>query len=74
MATKKKQIKKITSPDKSLVYASYHILFKIAKTKKPYMIGEELVKLCVLTAAENILGPKTAKKFEGIPLSNSTVQ
>ena len=74
MITQKKQIKKITSTDKSLVHASNYISFQITRTKIPYTIGEELVKLCILTAAEDILSPKTAKKFEGIPLSNDTVK
>ena len=73
MTTQKKQIKKKTSTNKSLRHASYHISFQIVKTKKPYTIGKELVKPCVLTAAKDILSPETAKKFEGIPLSNNTV-
>ena len=73
MTTQKKQMKKITYTNKSL-HASYNILFQIAKTKKLYTIEEELVKPCILTAAKDFLGPKTAKKFEGILLSNNTIQ
>ena len=38
------------------------------------MIEEQLVKLCILFATEEILGPEVARKSEAIPLSNSTVQ
>ena len=41
MTTQKKQMKKITSTDKFLVQASYHISFQIAKTKEPHTIREE---------------------------------
>ena len=42
--------------------------------KKPYTIGEELIKPCILPAAKQILGPEAAQKFDGIPLSNNTAQ
>ena len=61
--THENQMKKITSTDKFLVHDSYHISFQIAKTKKPYRIGEELVMPRILTATEDLLGPKTAKKL-----------
>ena len=74
MTTQKKYMKKITSTGKSLLHALYHIFFQIPKTKKPHTIGEESVKPCDLAAAEDILDPEIAKKFEGIPFSNNTVQ
>ena len=72
--TKKKQMKKMTTTEKSFLHASYLISLQIAKTKKYYTIGEELIKPCILSAAEQILGPEAARKFNGIPLSNNTVQ
>ena len=33
-----------------------------------------MIKPCILSAAEQILGPEAARKFDGIPLSNNTVQ
>ena len=33
-----------------------------------------MIKPCILSAAEQILGPEVARKFDGIPLSNNTVQ
>ena len=67
-------MKKLTFTDKSLFHASYLISFQIAKTKKPYAMEEKWAKPCILTAAEDIFGPETAKKLEGIPLCNNTVQ
>ena len=67
-------MKKMTTTEKSFLHAFYLISLQIAKTKKPYTIGEELIKPCILSAAEQILGPEAAQKFDGIPLSNNTVQ
>ena len=67
-------MKKMTTTEKSFLHASYLISLQIAKTKKLYTIGEELIKPCILSAAEQILGPEAARKFDGIPLSNNTVQ
>ena len=64
----------MTTTKKSFLHASYLISLQIAKTKKPYTIGEELIKPCILSAAEQILGPEAARKFDGIPLSNNIVQ
>ena len=46
----------------SLCFISHFI--SDSENKKSYTIGEELVKPCILTAAEDILGPEIAKKFE----------
>jgi len=36
--------------------ASYRIAYRIAQTKKPHTIGEELIKPCLLEAAKLVLG------------------
>ena len=64
----------MTTTKKSFLRASYLIFLQIAKPKKTYTIGEELIKPCILSAAEQILGPEAARKSDGIPLSNNTVQ
>ena len=74
MNDQKKQMKKMTTTEKSFLHASYLIFLQIAKTKKKHTIGEKLIKPCILSAAEQILGPEAARKFDGIPLSNNTVQ
>ena len=54
----------MTASEKYFLHASYLISLQIAKTKKPYTLGEELIKPCILSAAEQILGPEAARKFD----------
>ena len=42
---KRKSLKNMVVEDKSLLKASYLIALQSAKNKKPYMIGEDLIKL-----------------------------
>ena len=58
---------------KSLVEASYVVSFMIAKECKPYTIVETLIKPCATEMARIVLGPKSEKKLQQIPLSNDTV-
>lgn len=61
----KKQVitmKKITIEDKSLLQASYLVALQVAKNKKPYTIGEDLIKPCLLQAGEVVLGKQAVKK------------
>ena len=67
-------MKKMATTKKSFLHASYLISLQRAKTKKTCTIGKELIKPCILSATEQILGPEAARKFDGIPLSNNTVQ
>lgn len=53
---------------------SYDISLLIAKAKKPHIIGETLIKPCLLKATEEIFGKEAAKKIQDIPLSNNTVK
>ena len=53
---------------------SYLISLQIAKCKKPYSIGEELIKPSVITAYNEVLGQSAAIKMKDIPLSNVTVE
>lgn len=59
--------------DYSLVKASYLVAFRIAKCKKPYNIGETLIKPCLLDITIELLGPSAAKKMNDLPLSNDTI-
>ena len=42
--------------------------------KKPYTIGETLVKPCIIKAAELILDQKSVDKLSQISLSNDTIK
>ena len=56
----KQQMKKMTTTEKSFFHASYLISLQIAKTKKSFMIEEDIVKPCILSADEEILGSGAA--------------
>jgi hypothetical protein len=74
MKSQKTQMKNMTTTDKSLLQASYLVALRISKAKKPFTIGEELVKPCILDVAREILGPQAAQKLEAILLSDNTIQ
>ncbi|XP_047491208.1 protein ZBED8-like [Penaeus chinensis] len=44
--------------------ASYQVAFKVAKSKKPHTIAEELIKPCVLEIDTAVLGNEARKKLE----------
>ena len=54
--------------------ASYRIAYRIAQTKKPHTIGEELTKPCLLEATKLVLGEQQSNKFRQISLSNDTIK
>ena len=67
-------MQKMTTTDKILLKYSYLRSLQIGKTKKPYTIGEDLIKPCMLAATAEVLGPEAANKLQAIPISNDTVQ
>ena len=50
------------------------ISLQTAKCKKPYYIGEELIKPSLIAACNEVLGQSAASKMKDIPLSNDTVE
>ncbi|XP_068228019.1 protein FAM200C-like [Palaemon carinicauda] len=58
----------------TVLEASYEIAFEIAKQKKHRMIGETLIKPCMMKAVNLILGEASAKKMQQVTLSNNTIQ
>ena len=73
----KKQIgalKNMVVEDKPLLMASYLIALQIAKNKKPYTIGEDLIKPCMLQACEAVLGKQAVQRLNFIPMSANTVK
>jgi len=69
-----KIISQASTIDTSLLTASYLITLQIAKCKKPYSIGEELIKPSVIAACNEVLYQSAASKMKDIPLSNDTVE
>lgn len=65
---------KLSKQSKSRVRASYEVALLLAKRKRPFTDGEEIVKP-VLHIAGKMLGDKTVlEKFKDIPLSNDSVR
>ncbi|XP_028969107.1 zinc finger MYM-type protein 6-like, partial [Galendromus occidentalis] len=62
------------SMKEKILRASYEIALSIAKNKKPFTIGEKLIKPCLITASEILLGAAQTQKIKRIPLSARTIQ
>ena len=60
-------------PEKPLLRASYEAAYQIAKLKKPHMVGEELIKPCILRMADIVLGKEAVKKLQQVSLSNDVI-
>lgn len=58
---------------KQQTLASYLVSWRIARAKKPYTIGEDLIKPAALDLVRTTIGNEFAKKIEHVPLSNDTV-
>ncbi|XP_035291749.1 zinc finger BED domain-containing protein 5-like [Anguilla anguilla] len=52
--------------------ASYLVAQRIAKSKKPHTIGEELILPAAVEMCEVMLGTEAANKLKAVPLSNDT--
>jgi len=48
--------------------ASFSISLRIAKSKKNFTIGKDLIMLCMADAGLTLLGDKAARKIKTIPL------
>ena len=66
-------LKSMVVEDNSLLNASYLIALQIAKNKKQYTIGEELIKPCMLQACEVVLEKQAVPKLKVIPMSANIV-
>ena len=70
----KKIISQASTTDSSLLTVSYLLSLQIAKCKKPYSIGKELIKPSLIAAYNELLGRSVASKMKDFPLSNDTVE
>ncbi|CAH1107038.1 unnamed protein product [Psylliodes chrysocephalus] len=56
-------------PNKSLLKCSYLVALRIAKTKKSFTTGENLIDVCL-----EMFGQAAVDKIKSIPLSNDTIR
>ncbi|XP_023230433.1 uncharacterized protein LOC111630550 [Centruroides sculpturatus] len=63
-----------TFDQRSASRASFEVAWLIAQNKKPYTIGEDLVKPAAVKMAEIMCGQKEAKKLNSVPLSARIVK
>ncbi|GFW25144.1 SCAN domain-containing protein 3 [Trichonephila clavipes] len=68
---KQETFKKMSVNEKAL-FTSYKVLYKIARCKKPYTIGEELILPAANEIVETMFGDKFAKELQSIALRNDT--
>ncbi|XP_048206801.1 zinc finger MYM-type protein 6 isoform X2 [Perognathus longimembris pacificus] len=73
MECQNSSLKKCLLVEKSLVKASYLIAFRIAASKKPFSIAEELIKPYLVEMCSEVLGSSAGDKMKTIPLSNNTI-
>lgn len=64
--------KQATIPSKALL-ASYKVAYRIARSKKPHTIAEELVLPAALDMVSIMIGESAAKQLASVPLSNNTI-
>ena len=70
----KKIISQASTTDTPLLTASYLISLQITKCKKPYSIGEKLIKPSLNVACNAVPGQSAASKMKDIPLSNDKAE
>ena len=69
----KRLLKTVLSTNSNALRASYLVTHRIAKTNKPFAIGEELIRPACTDICREILGEPAAKKIAQVPLSARTV-
>ena len=69
----KQLLKATTSANVNALKASYLVANRIAKAKKPFTIGEELILPATKDICREVLGEAAVKKVAQVPLSASTV-
>ena len=70
---RQKQIFEMSHIYTCALQASYKVALRVAKAKKPYIIGETLVIGCIKDVCMEMLGEAAARKVAQVPLSNDTI-
>ena len=66
-------LKATTSSNMSVLRASFLVANHIAKAKKPFTIGEELILPAAKDICHELLGEAAVQKVACVPLSSSTI-
>ena len=69
----KQLLKTTTSSNVSALRASFLVANRIAKAKKPFTVGEELILPSAKDICHEILGEAAVQKVARVPLSASTI-
>ena len=69
----KRLLKTALSTNSDVLRASYLVSYRIAKTKKPFTIGKELILPACTDIFREVLGESADKKIAQVPLSARTV-
>jgi len=73
MKYQKTVMESLVTENELAVKASFYLSLNIAKSKKNFTIGENLIMPCLVDTCQIMFGDKYAKKIKRIPLSNDTV-
>jgi len=71
--SEKRWLRTALSADSNVLRASYLVSHRIAKTIKPFAIGEELIPPACTDICSEVLGESAAEKITQVPLSTRTV-
>uniref|UniRef100_UPI003AAEA413 protein FAM200B-like n=1 Tax=Centroberyx gerrardi TaxID=166262 RepID=UPI003AAEA413 len=61
------------SKQEQALRASYHVAHRIAKSKKPHTIAEDLILPAAVEMVREVLDQSAADKLKTVPLSNDTI-
>lgn len=65
---------KSTRTELAAIESSFVVAYEIAKTKKPYIIAEQLLKPCMSKVVNIVLDSNAAAKIDLVPLSDTTIK
>uniref|UniRef100_A0A8C6SPZ2 Uncharacterized protein n=1 Tax=Neogobius melanostomus TaxID=47308 RepID=A0A8C6SPZ2_9GOBI len=73
LQTQKQCVVSFTAASKGALKASYLVAKRVAQSKKPFTIAEDLILPAAVDMCRELVGETAAKKLLTIPLSNDTV-
>lgn len=68
-----KSMDSYTHSELAAIESSFVVSYEIAKAKKPFSVGEQLIQPCLSKVSQIMFGPSGEKKIEMIPLSHQTI-